>query len=189
MPETGAGAADETRRGIDRRALLKKSAIAGTAAWVAPVIASSPAAAAARSCPGLFLPTVVFATAGSPPSVPAVCTELAANTISICWEPGATVLLSADSAGTMPPAFDELGLVEVTPPSGAANLVRWSVRYFEAVCELSRGPVSNTVLSPPGPVDITAMFGTESGDFTVRVGVWNTFFPGTWSTVWVVPGP
>ncbi len=189
MTDPGVGATERARAGIDRRSLLKKSAIAGTAAWIAPVIASSPAAAAAGSCAGLFLPTVVLPTGGSDTGPFTACTELASGTATICWEPGATVLLSSDSAGTMPPVFDELGIVEVTPPSGGANLVRWVVQYWQPDCATIRGPVSNVVPSPVAPVDITAMFGTESGDFSIYVGAWNAFTPGGWSTIWVVPGP
>ena len=191
MTNPGVGAGRRARAGIDRRSLLKKSAIAGTAAWVAPIIASSPAGAAAGSCAGLFLPTVVLPTAGNDPGVFTTCTELASNTVTICWEPGATVLLSADSAGTARPQFDELGIIEVTPPSGGANLVRWVVQYFQPDCGTVRGPVTNVVVSPPvgAAVDITNMFGTESGDFSIYVGAWNGFTPGSWSTIWVVPGP
>jgi hypothetical protein len=115
--------------------------------------------------------------------------ELIANTVSICWEPGDTVLLSADSAGTMRPVFDELGIIEVTPPSGSANLVRWVVRYWQDDCDEERGSVSIEFFRPVAPVDITAMFGTESGDFSIYVGAWNRYSPGAWSTIWVVPGP
>ena len=99
--------------------------------------------------------------------------------------------LSANSAGTQQPYFDEVGVITVTSPTGVVrirNVIRW-----QSDCRDSSGTDINITggsgcgTQPTPALDITSAFGSQCGVFTVNIRVRNSYSPYGYSTCWIVP--
>jgi|SRR5687768_8980535 len=114
-----------------------------------------------------------------------VCTTHQNVTVEVCREsPTQAVKLSSTSDGTGKMYYDELGTVVVTSPSGTT--VGANYRWWEPNCNTPGYPdVYQGTL--PTQLDITNLFGSEHGVFTVNVRVVNAFQPYEWFTTWIVP--
>ena len=106
------------------------------------------------------------------------------------------MLLSRNTAGTQRPYFDEVGWMSVTSPSGTTrsqNFVGWqnTCRLGAKLPDASASYGSNngqpcgTTTNPA--TDISALFGSECGVFTVTLQVLNRISPYGYSTVYIVP--
>jgi hypothetical protein len=114
-----------------------------------------------------------------------VCTTHQDVTFTVCRErPDQQVVVSSDAAGAGEAYFDELGVLTVTTPGGTVSGANY--RFWEPSCNDAAFP---DVFDGTAPrlLDITALFGAEVGDFTVRLQVRNAFQPYQWFTTWVVP--
>jgi len=116
-------------------------------------------------------------------------------THTVCRKTTAQVMrLSRDNAGIYAPYFDELAVIRVTPPGGGTPVVRNYYNY-QRTCADPAGPnialptSSQCVVAPANAaaIDISAMFGTVCGQFTVQIEIRNGSTPTGWSTAWVVP--
>lgn len=192
---TGEDTGDEGRAaGVDRRRLLKRAAIGGAVAWTTPVIVTSltsPAGAASCGCTATAV-SIVGACQNETTITPGTCTSYFSNSVSVCRSTATQKMRFArNSTGTQEPYFDELAVLSVTSPSGSTvvgNFIRW-----QNDCRVSGG--TDWALSSSSPcgstsvaaIDITSMFGSECGIFTVSIDVRNKYTPYAWSTAWIVP--
>ncbi|MEZ5142722.1 MAG: hypothetical protein R2726_09430 [Acidimicrobiales bacterium] len=113
-----------------------------------------------------------------------------------------TVQIHGNAAGTLLPYFDDVAVITVTPPTGSS--VTWNVRS-PAGTNCNEPTASNTlvlnntrsgtcpnVTTTAGGADITSMFGSQCGVFTVSVRVRGTGSSGAvwgWNPAWLVLGP
>lgn len=109
------------------------------------------------------------------------CVEWAHVTVEVCREwPDQPVVVTQDAAGTVTGRWDELGVFEVTSPSGYVDGVNFV--FWQQDCADARYPLYQS----PATTDITALFGEEVGYFTVDLRVNNAYQPYSWWETWVV---
>ncbi|TNF27771.1 MAG: hypothetical protein EP329_19050 [Deltaproteobacteria bacterium] len=109
------------------------------------------------------------------------CVEVAHVTVEICRQwPDQQMVISQDAAGTVTGKWDELGVFEVTSPSGNVDGVNFV--FWQNLCADTRYPQYYL----PASTDITDLFGDEVGYFTVDLRVNNGYQPYSWWETWVV---
>jgi hypothetical protein len=106
--------------------------------------------------------------------------------------------MSRNPNGTSRPFFDEIGTLFVTSPSNVTRSQNywggWQVNCAPAVTNGthpgnfgSQNGGACDADSPMGfgPIDVSTLFGTECGVFTVRIEVWNGANPFQHSTCYL----
>jgi len=144
------------------------------------------------SCSGCSIPTLHCAkllnVVPQTPQSASTCTKQNEGTItfSLC-KAGQIVVLSADANATKSAAFDDLGILTVTAPSGTvrgSNYIAW-----QNDCQNTSYPAVTIPHNPSTPaVDITSLFGKEVGTFSIDVKLWNKYTPYSNSDVYVCTG-
>jgi len=137
--------------------------------------------------PTLYCVKLLNAVPQTPQSV-TTCTQQNEGSASfILSQSGQKVVLSADVKGTTSPAFDELGILTVTAPSGTvrgSNYISW-----QNDCQDTAYPAVSVPHQPATPaVDISSLFGNEVGTFSINIKEWNKYTPYSNSDVYVCTG-
>jgi hypothetical protein len=182
---------------VDRRAVLKRLSAAGAVGATAGVLASSPAFAAAGTCCSSSDSYTLISVCQPNTTITAGCVTTFTNTITVCRTlPTTTMLLSRNTAGTLRPYFDEVGVLIVTSPTSVVRSQNYigyqnDCRRATTLADLTgygggNGGAcdSNTTFAA---TDVSALFGAECGLFTVTIEVRNGFTPYGHSTCYVVP--
>lgn len=93
------------------------------------------------------------------------------------------VYLASNAAGTAGVTYDELGTLVVTSPTSTvkkANIISW-----EADC---KDPTAPDISTGAGPVDITSLFGSEIGTFTLTMSLRSKYGVYSWTPTYVKLG-
>ncbi len=166
----------------------------------ASVVSSSPAFAAVGTCCSGAASYTMIGQCREMTEATAGCVIEFTNTVSVCRTlPNRTMWLARTSGNQYRPYFDEVGVLTVTSPTNVVrvqNLIGWqndcrvTNPTFPDLTGYGDGNGSpcggaNTAL---GPTNITNMFGSECGIFSVRLEVRNSFTPYGYSTCYVIPG-
>ena len=113
-----------------------------------------------------------------------------------------TMWLTTSTSHTSGPYFDSVATLYVTSPLGVTTGRNY--RYWQANCLDDAWPIANlnglgyTHAAPPSrtvvvsgsqPFDITALFNSECGDFTVRLVIGSIEEPHGWNSAYVWAQP
>lgn len=113
-----------------------------------------------------------------------VCTTVGTFTLNIVrTSPTQSVVLTSNPTGTAGLTYDELAILSVTSPSGSVrkgNIISW-----QPAC---KDPFAPDVYVNGSTVDITALFGSEIGTFTLTMYMRNGFGVYGWTPTYVKLG-
>ncbi len=180
-------------RGVDRRRLIKRASGAAVLAWSTPAIVDSltaPAAAMTCTCTPAAV-SIVPSCRNDTLSSGSSCVTYYSNTVTVCRGEGQSVRFSRNSGGNQEPYFDELAVLSVTSPLGVTvvrNFIRWQNDCRDpAGSDVALSSANQCGSTSVPALNITSMFGSECGNFSVTIRIRNRYTPYGWSTAWIVP--
>lgn len=180
---------------MDRRTLLKQLSAAGAVAATSTVVTSSPAFAGVGSCCRANAFYTLIGACVPNTTIAGSCTSVVDTTISVCRTLATTTMtMSRTSGGAFRPYFDEVGILTVTSPTnvtrsqnyiGFQNDCRSTTTTLPDLTGYGSGNGDPCANPSNGPTNVTALFGSECGIFTVRIQVRNGFTPFGYSTCYL----
>lgn len=182
--------ADESFAGDQsRRSMLKKAAIGGAVAWVAPTVLSASGAAAASVAAQYTCQLVQLAGSIGNTGSTAV-QEWAFGPVPISYNgTGSVVISGADNGGNASLFVDDMLVVKITKPDASVQVL-WFDCFNNGGCtDPGYGPV--TLLPfPGGPVDITPYLqANATTPNSIEIFGWNCIGDTSWTDVWLCQAP
>jgi hypothetical protein len=164
----------------------------------ASIISSSPAFAAVGTCCNGSASYTLIGQCREMSEATAGCVTEFTNTVSVCRTlPNRTMWLARTTGNQFRPYFDEVGVLIVTSPTGVVrtqNFIGWqndcrvASPTFADLTGYGDGNGTPCAGAANAPTNVTNMFGSECGIFSVRIEVRNSYTPYGYSTCYLIPG-